>query len=185
MSHYTIWHHMVERNIQSALILEDDFDLQPDFAVRLGEYLEEAHAHGEDWNLLYLGRSPTEGDWRRISAHIVDPGYTLWTVAYILRLEAAKAFVDAHVERQLAPLDHYFSVSMGKGLDLHWNDQALEWAKYIPPVLRGLAVTPPLVMPYVGSMFLSDTAMLRSGTKFMKDLPVDDLGPRASAENVY
>ena len=38
-------------------------------------------------------------------------------------------------------------------------------------MLRGLALTPPLVMPYVGSMFESDTAMLRSGTRYLKDLP--------------
>lgn len=174
MSHFAIWQHMVDNNIASALILEDDFDLQDDFAARLGERLEEAHSHGEHWNLMYLGRSPTEGDWRIISEHIVEPGYTLWTVAYILKLEVARTFVDAHVERQLAPLDHYFSVSMGKGLDLHWNDQAIEWAKHIPPVMRGLAVTPPLVMPWAGSMFLSDTAMLREGTKYMKDLPVSE-----------
>lgn len=174
MSHHFIWQHMVDNNIASALILEDDFDLQEDFKARLGQYLEEAHAHGEDWNLMYLGRSPTEGDWRRVSEHIVEPGYTLWTVAYILKLEVAKIFIENHVEREFAPLDHYFSVSMGKGLDLHWNDQAIEWAKYVPRVMRGLAVTPPLAMPWAGSMFLSDTAMLRKGTKYMKDLPVEE-----------
>jgi collagen beta-1,O-galactosyltransferase len=173
MSHFAIWQHMVDNNIPSAVILEDDFDLQEDFSARLGQYLEEAHDHGEDWNLMYLGRSPTEGDWRVVSEHIVEPGYTLWTVGYILKLEVAKVFVESHVERQLAPLDHYFSVCMGKGLDLHWNEEAQEWAKYIPQVMRGLAVTPPLVMPWAGSMFLSDTAMMRKGTKYMKDLPVE------------
>lgn len=172
MSHYTVWHHMVEHNIESALILEDDFDLQEDFSERFGQYLEEASV--EDWNLLYLGRSPTEGDYRQVSAHIVEPGYTLWTVGYVIRLDAAKAFVEGHIERELAPLDHYFSVAMGKGMALHWNEQAQEWARYIPRVLRGLAVTPPLVMPYAGSMLLSDTAMLRAGTKYMKDLPAFD-----------
>merc|ERR1740139_1145320 len=49
MSHYTVWQHMVDNNIQSALILEDDFDLQEDFSRRLGEILEEARH--EDWNL--------------------------------------------------------------------------------------------------------------------------------------
>jgi len=169
MSHFTIWHYMVEHNIQSALILEDDFDLQENFVRRLGEHLEEAR--GEDWNLMYLGRSPTEGDIRRASAHLVEPGYTLWTVGYIFRLDAARALVEERVERRLAPLDHYFSIAMGKGLGGHWNENALEWSRHIPQVLRGLAITPPLVMPYAGSMFLSDTAMFRSGTKFIDDLP--------------
>merc|ERR1712187_235410 len=99
---------MVEMGIPAALILEDDLDLQEDFGARLAACLEEAQ--GEDWNLLYLGRSPTEGDWRQVSEHIVEPGYTLWTVGYVIRLEAAKAFVERQVQKELAPLDHYFSV---------------------------------------------------------------------------
>jgi len=169
MSHFTVWHYMVENNIPSALILEDDFDLQEDFIQRLGENLEEAR--GEDWNLMYLGRSPTEPDIRRASRHLAEPGYTLWTVAYIFRLEAAKALVEQQVQSRLAPLDHYFSIAMGKGLGGHWNENALEWSLHIPQVLKGLAMTPPLVMPYAGSMFLSDTAMFRNGTKFITDLP--------------
>eukprot|EP00971_Amphidinium_carterae_P225139 4466042-Amphidinium_carterae.2 len=31
------------------------------------------------------------------------------------------------------------------GLDLHWNENAQQWAQFIPQILRGLAVTPPLV----------------------------------------
>lgn len=169
MSHYTIWDYMVEKNIQSALILEDDFDLQEDFVRRLGEMLEAAR--GEDWNLMYVGRSPTEGDIRQVAPNLTQPGYTLWTVGYIFRLDAAKALVEQQVQRRLAPLDHYFSVAMSQGLDGHWNENALAWSRHIPQVLKGLAITPPLVMPYAGSMFLSDTAMFRKGTKFLDDLP--------------
>eukprot|EP00913_Durusdinium_trenchii_P030909 g28950.t1 len=108
MSHFTIWHYMVEQNIPSALILEDDFDLQENFRERLGSCLEEACGH--DWNLMYLGRSPTEGDIRRVSEHLAQPG----KLALLL---------------------------------------------------------------YVGSMFLSDTAMLRNGTKFVTDLPLREGDP--------
>lgn len=172
MSHFAIWHYMVEHSIPSAIILEDDFDLQEDFVRRLGESLEEAR--GEDWNLMYLGRSPTEEDHRRVGRTLVEPGYTLWTVGYVFRLDAARALVEAQVQQRLAPLDHYFSIALGKGLGGHWNEHALHWAKHIPQVLRGLAIAPPLVMPYVGSMFLSDTAMLRNGTMFVDDLPAKD-----------
>ena len=54
LSHYAVWHRMVEQNIPAALILEDDFDLQANFKHRLGEYLSEAE--GLDWNLMYLGK---------------------------------------------------------------------------------------------------------------------------------
>ena len=72
------------------------------------------------------------------------------------------------------PLDDFFSISMGCGMDGQYNERALEWSDQIPPILRGLAFNPPLVMPYVGSMFKSDTAMLRPGTRYVQDLPLRD-----------
>lgn len=69
------------------------------------------------------------------------------------------------------PLDDFFSISMGCGMDGQYNERSLEWSSYIQPILRGLAFNPPLVMPYVGSMFKSDTAMLRPGTRYVQDLP--------------
>lgn len=168
-SHYAIWHHMVERGIGSALILEDDFDLQEDFVGRMGSYLREAE--GRDWNILYVGRSPMENDAERVSEHLVVPGYTLWTVAYMLRLDGARALLDSRSDQHMVPLDDFFSVAMGRGMDGQYNELAPLWGVYIRPILRGLAMNPPLVMPYVGSMFLSDTAMLRKGTRFIKDLP--------------
>jgi len=179
MSHFAIWHHMVERGIESALILEDDFDFQEDFAARLGDYLREAAR--EDWNLMYVGRSPVEPDLRQVSEHLTEPGYTLWTVGYIIRLEAARALLDASVEQRFVPLDEFFSLAMGRYTTLY-NEYAYEWGKYIPVVIRPLAVTPPLVMPYVGSMFESDTAMLRKGTRYVKDLPATVTEDEAEAE---
>lgn len=169
MSHFAIWKYMVDNQIPSAMILEDDFDFQEDFSRRLGEYLEEARH--EPWDLMYIGRSPVEPDVRRVSEHIVEPGYTLWTVGYIIRLSGAQALLDANVKRVLAPLDDFFSVAMGCGMDREYNEQAPEWFRHMNMRLRGLAVTPPLVMPYVGSMLLSDTAMLRKRTRYVKDLP--------------
>jgi len=170
LSHYTIWHHMVKHGIPAALILEDDFDLQEDFAERLGICLQEAK--GEDWTIMYIGRSPMENDIRQISQHVVEPGYTLWTVGYILRLEGARALIDNCAEQHMVPLDDFFSVAMGCGMDGSYNNMANEWSTYVPPILRGVGLNPPLVMPYVGSMFLSDTAMLRKRTRFVRDLPV-------------
>ena len=56
-------------------------------------------------------------------------------------------------------------------MDGQYNERSVEWSFYIKPVLRGLAFNPPLVMPYIGSMYKSDTAMLRPGTRYVRDLP--------------
>ncbi|CAK0861372.1 unnamed protein product, partial [Prorocentrum cordatum] len=155
MSHFSVWHTMVEQGIPSALILEDDFDLQEDFARRLGCCLEEAR--GEDWNLFFLGRSPVEADVRRVSGSVVQPGYALWTVGYLLRLDGARALLDAQVQRCVAPLDDFFSVAMGRGADGWYNDRAPEWRRHVPVVLRALASSPPLLMPYAGSLIREAT----------------------------
>lgn len=168
MSHYAVWHHMVEHNIESAIILEDDFDFQEDFVERVGACLREAA--GEDWNLLYLGRSPVEPDLRRISEHVVEPGYTLWTVGYIMRLSLARALLEADAKGCWVPLDEYFSLAMGRYVT-NYNEFAPIWGPQIPNVVRPLALTPPLIMPFVGSMFQSDTAMMRKLTRYVKDLP--------------
>lgn len=175
LSHYTIWHYMVERGIPSALILEDDFDLQDGFRENLGTCLREARGH--NWNLLYLGRSPMENDVENVSEQLVVPGYTLWTVGYVLRLDAARLLLESNAHQHMVPLDDFFSVSMGCGTDGQFNERATEWLETIPVIFRALGTNPPLVMPYVGSLFLSDTAMLRPGTRFVEDLPIT--APRA------
>eukprot|EP00434_Breviolum_minutum_P021645 symbB.v1.2.019103.t3/scaffold1548.1/size117880/8 len=121
LSHYAVWHRMVEQNIPAALILEDDFDLQANFKHRLGEYLSEAE--GLDWNLMYVGRSPMENDVSVVSDHVVEPGYTLWTVGYILRLDAAKALLETEAHQHMIPLDDFFSISMGCGMDGQYNER--------------------------------------------------------------
>jgi len=179
MSHFATWQHMVDNQLPAALILEDDFELQENFADRLGDCLRQAQ--GEDWNIMYVGRSPMENDVRKISEHVAEPGYTLWTVAYILTLDGARALLESRAEQHMVPLDDFFSVAMGCGMDGQYNDRAVEWSRLIGPVLRGVALHPPLVMPYVGSMFLSDTAMMRKGTRYMRDLPMEPPDAAAAA----
>ena len=58
-------------------------------------------------------------------------------------------------------------------MDGQYNERSVEWSACIRPILRGLAFNPPLVMPYVGSMFKSDTAMLRPNTRYVQDLPIE------------
>lgn len=83
-----------------------------------------------------------------------------------------QSFLDLQLPFHLRiPLDDFFSISMGCGMDGQYNERSVEWSSYIRPIMRGLAFNPPLVMPYVGSMFKSDTAMLRPGTRYVQDLP--------------
>ena len=85
-------------------------------------------------------------------------------------------------------MDDFFSIAMGTGMDGQYNERSVEWSACIRPFLRGLAFNPPLVMPYVGSMFKSDTAMLREKTRYVQDLPLAGperlaLDPRSRPQN--
>ena len=42
-----------------------------------------------------------ENDVSKVSEHVVQPGYTLWTVGYILRLDAAKQLLETHAEQHM------------------------------------------------------------------------------------
>ncbi len=52
----------------------------------------------------YVGRSPMENDVSVVSDHVVEPGYTLWTVGYILRLDAAKALLETEAHQHMTLL---------------------------------------------------------------------------------
>jgi len=51
--------------------------------------------------LRYVGRSPMENDISVVSDHVVEPGYTLWTVGYILRLDAARALLETEAHQHM------------------------------------------------------------------------------------
>ncbi|CAK9014266.1 unnamed protein product [Durusdinium trenchii] len=148
--------------------------------------LEKGHRWQEAWS--FLNCMPVQPD-------VISFTYAIkacqdsqaWQVGYILRLEGAKALLDAQVEaiseagrpatsevlllkvtltvhvtslekhrpilrmhprqRAFLPLDDFFSVAAGRGMDCFYNDKVLEWKPHVPVLLRPFALTPPLVMP--------------------------------------
>ena len=62
--------------------------------------------------LRYVGRSPMENDISQVSEHVVEPGYTLWTVGYILQLEAAKTLIETEAHQNMRLGACPFGVSM-------------------------------------------------------------------------
>jgi len=91
MSHYSIWLYMHEHNIPYAVILEDDFEIvnPPAFKQAVREVVDEACNSGT-WDLLYLSRYPVSFDIQRLSKSLCIPGFSYWTVAYILTLNGKR-----------------------------------------------------------------------------------------------
>jgi len=173
---------MARENIPCALILEDDFHIIGDrrkFRENLGARLLEASRAGSGWDLLYIGHAPHEEHIAHPSPSLADPGYSLWTVGYVLKRIGALKLLAAEGIKNMAPLDEYLSVIRSRPLcDPPWcHDRAREWVCHIPGgkegELRGLACHPPLVMPFHEFTYLSDTGRLRGSTRYLRDLPTE------------
>mmetsp|Transcript_24545 Transcript_24545/g.39396 ORF Transcript_24545/g.39396 Transcript_24545/m.39396 type:complete len:380 (-) Transcript_24545:256-1395(-) len=174
MSHYSIWLYMHEHNIPYAVILEDDFEIvnPPAFKQAVREVVDEACNSGT-WDLLYLSRYPVSFDIQRLSKSLCIPGFSYWTVAYILTLNGARKLLNADGLKNMIGLDDWFSVLDRENVDDACVKPFTErYRSFFPHVLRRLAVVPPLIMPMKGAFFSSDTAKLRKDTRFIADLPI-------------
>jgi GR25 family glycosyltransferase involved in LPS biosynthesis len=96
MSHKLAWKHIVEKNLQSALILEDD--ATSDFSALKMACLERVmnrlrSASGE-WNVLYLGRNNRMiNDRKRFTPDIVAPGRSWGLFAYAVSRSGAQQLI--------------------------------------------------------------------------------------------
>ena len=102
ISHMSIWKKMVNENIETALILEDDVELVDDFNQRLSQVWKQVP---EDWEMVLLGcaanscGNPKKDDFQmypyrlllfnkkdqQISKNVMVPNGILGTHAYIIR----------------------------------------------------------------------------------------------------
>jgi len=188
MSHYSIWLYMHRNNISSALILEDDFEVLAEnaaeklkFRSKVGEILQEISDRGlqDAWDLLYLSRYPVAIDYLRISKNLCIPGFSYWTIAYILTLSGARKLLNADGLNNMIGLDDWFSVLSEEPIDERCVEPySKRYRSFFKRNLRRLAVVPPLIMPSKGAFLLSDTAKIRNENKFIKDLPLVDAGLR-------
>ncbi|KAJ2077301.1 hypothetical protein H4R24_005212 [Coemansia sp. RSA 988] len=69
LSHLQIYQRMVTEGIETALVLEDDVDMEMDIKERHGQIMKQVYSkYGKDWDMLYLGHCtidanepPTDG----------------------------------------------------------------------------------------------------------------------------
>jgi hypothetical protein len=120
MSHIGVWNLIHDRQLKSALILEDDFEcLRP-----LTD--EVAGAVPFNWDMLYLGRNPLERNVSQPNEHIVMPGASYNLHAYALSSYGAKKLIDQNIYNNMMPIDEYIigTYATHPRPDLHfiWKD---------------------------------------------------------------
>lgn len=105
LSHYSIWKYMVEKQIPSMLILEEDF--HP--VKELKDIID--YEIPEEFDIFYLGRNPVGDDIEDVSDNIVKPGYSYNTHAYILTLSGAIKLLKYSFNYNLIPVDEFISAA--------------------------------------------------------------------------
>lgn len=102
ISHIAAWSLAKSRSWSNVLVLEEDFKAEgPTLAPEQFERLP------PDWDMIYLGRNPLRPDRRVIDAHLVKPGASYTSHAYVLSAGGIDKLLAQRLERCLIPLDEF------------------------------------------------------------------------------
>lgn len=122
--HYLAYKHMVENNIELAVIMEDNIEFKTDdFPGLLKEYLKEIP---EDWDIIYEGdtmkylEGPITED-KKIYKKSHNGGATNAANCYILPLKTAKKFHDNYMPFTNVT-DHYMNELLKRfNMNVYWS----------------------------------------------------------------
>jgi len=175
LSHHAVWRELVARDVDIALILEDDADFAPGFSALMLEACAEAeglHAAGaiDQPDLMYLARRPmcphrdvllphsvadAGSDKDAFKLCLVRPAFSYKLTAYVLWKRGAEKLLQADYLKKLIPVDDLLPVLYDRhdaGPNLARPDLDLLYAE--APRLNALAVRPLIAWERRG---LSDT----------------------------
>ncbi|XP_061095438.1 procollagen galactosyltransferase 2 [Conger conger] len=158
LSHYNTWTQVVERGLESVLVLEDDVRFEPRFKNRLMTIMESMKQADLDWDLMYVGRKRMQVSQPEHSVegvnNLVVADYSYWTLGYALSLQGAKKLLNARPFGRMLPVDEFLPIMFNK----HPNAEYM--AQFERRDLRAFSVEPLLLYPthYTGEPgYVSDT----------------------------
>ena len=104
LSHWSIWKIAEINKYRKILVLEEDFSF------------ERPLNHQEldtdyDWTLMYLGYNFNNAPVKQVTDHIVVPGYTYNTHAYMLTGEGARLLMEQNFNKYIFPVDEFLSAT--------------------------------------------------------------------------
>lgn len=118
LSHYNIWKEIVDRGLQTSLVLEDDLRFEVFFKRRLQALLQGVTAHKLHWDLIYIGRKRMQIDHPERSVpnihNLVEADYSYWTLGYMLSLQGARKLLGADPLSKMLPVDEFLPVMYNK-----------------------------------------------------------------------
>uniref|UniRef100_A0A3B3HCZ5 procollagen galactosyltransferase n=1 Tax=Oryzias latipes TaxID=8090 RepID=A0A3B3HCZ5_ORYLA len=158
LSHYNIWKEIVERRLQTSLVIEDDLRFEVFFKRRLINLMTEIREEGLDWDLIYIGRKRMQVDHPEKAVpnihNLVEADYSYWTLGYMMSLQGAKKLLKAEPLKRILPVDEFLPIMYNKHPVTDYMDQ------FEKRDLKAFSAEPLLVYPthYTGDPgYISDT----------------------------
>ena len=102
LSHWHLWNKCIEKN-EPIIVLEDDAILTDKFNVEEISKLK--------YDFVYLGWKEMDKS-KEINDDLVIPVYPYWTLAYMIRPEAARVLVNDVIKCNIIPVDEYLPTKM-------------------------------------------------------------------------
>lgn len=104
IGHWMVWHQVYKENIETILILEDNF--KP----------ASAHYHvldtEEGWEMIYLGRKSLSVD-TPLSGGLVKPGYSHGSFAYLIKKDGLEKLINSGYDQHVVPVSEMLSIMHG------------------------------------------------------------------------
>lgn len=149
IAHHLCWSDSQRRDRPYAIILEDDVVFSDDFCVRLQEGLVSLNRDHPDWDLLYLGRLPTQPDRDRVEGFVV-PGFSYFTHGYVLSRNGVNKVLSANYLDAIIPVDDFLPA-------LYVDHPRADVRARYPSILSAFAFEPDIVLQLPKEEAGSDT----------------------------
>ena len=104
LSHWHIWNKCIEKN-ETMLVLEDDAILTEEFDIEEISQLP--------YDFVYLGWKEMDES-EEIDGKLVKPVYPYWTLAYMIRPDAARVLVNDVIKCNIIPVDEYLPTKLAE-----------------------------------------------------------------------
>lgn len=158
LSHYNIWKEIVDRGLETSLVIEDDLRFEIFFKRRLRNLMNEVEREQLDWDLIYIGRKRMQVDHPEKAVpnihNLVEADYSYWTLGYMLSLQGAKKLLSVEPLSKMMPVDEFLPVMYNKHPVTDYMEQ------FESRDLKAFSAEPLLVYPthYTGEPgYVSDT----------------------------
>uniref|UniRef100_A0A665VYP3 procollagen galactosyltransferase n=1 Tax=Echeneis naucrates TaxID=173247 RepID=A0A665VYP3_ECHNA len=158
LSHHKIWKEIVERQLHTSLVIEDDLRFEVFFKRRLMNLISEVEDERLEWDLIYIGRKRMQVDHPEKAVpnihNLVEADYSYWTLGYMISLQGAEKLLKAEPLKRILPVDEFLPIMYNKHPVSDYMEQ------FESRDLKAFSAEPLLVYPthYTGDPgYISDT----------------------------